>query len=182
MKNKIAQIKFPYNRRKAIQAVLWFLNKHGNKLNKVHLIKLIFLADQHHLFRYARPIVGGQYFAMKLGPVPSELLDDIDRSATDGTLPFTLKAYDVVTETTANEDFLSESDIETLGAVNTKYGDMDKYRLSRLTHRLRAYAANWPEGSEGRNPLPYKDFFLDTKDKSMLEIISDDQVAWAGLE
>jgi len=182
MKNKIAKIKFPYNRRKAIQAVLWLLNRHGGRLNKMQLIKLVFLADQHHLFCYARPIVGGQYFAMKLGPVPSELLDDIDRSATDGTLPFTLKAYDVVTKTTANEDFLSESDIETLEQINTKYGDMDKYRLSKFTHRLGAFTANWPEDSQGRNPLPYEDFFLDSKDKSILEIVSDDQQAWAGLE
>jgi uncharacterized phage-associated protein len=182
MKNKIAKIKFPYNRRRAIQAVLWFLNRHGGRLNKMHLVKLVFLADQNHLFRYARPIVGGQYFAMKLGPVPSELLDDIDRSATDGTLPFTLKAYDVVTGASANEDFLSESDIETLEAVNAKYGDMDKYRLSRLTHRLRAYVANQPEASGGRNQLPYEDFFLDSEDKTILEVIRDDQEAWASLE
>ncbi len=182
MNNRSTQIRFPYDRRKGVQTVLWLLNKHGDKLNKMQLIKLIFLAEQYHLFHYGRPIVGGHYFAMKLGPVCSELLDDIDQSASQGIFPFSLKGYEVVTNTAANEDFLSESDIATLMAINREYGDMDKYRLSSVTHKLRAYSNNWPEGSEGRNPLPYEDFFLDVEDKSMLDIIKDDQEAWAGLE
>lgn len=182
MKNRSTKIRFPYNKRKAVQVVLWLLNKHGDKLNKMQLVKLIFLADRYHLLHYGRPIVGGRYFAMKLGPVCSELLDDIDQSESEEIFPFSLNDYNVVTNTVANEDFLSESDIETLEAINSEYGDMDKYRLSRLTHRLQAYSSNWPEGSDGRNPLPYEDFFLDSEGKNMLNIINDDQEAWASFK
>ena len=70
-------ITFDYNQQKAFQVILWFLGRHGERLEKLKLVKLIFFADREHLHRYGRPIVGGRYVAMPLGPVASQCLDDM---------------------------------------------------------------------------------------------------------
>ena len=186
MKHSEHKMKFAYNRKKAIQVLLWFLNKHGGQLNRLKLVKLIFFADREHLAKYGRPIVGGVYYTLKHGPVCSELLTDIQNSDSDATLPFQNQndSYDVSsTGDHINEDFLSESDIEILEAIEQKYGHYDRFKLRDLTHELKAYKQNDPEAKGvGRLPLSYEDFFLDLDDTSILELIYDNQEAWAGLE
>ena len=184
MKHFKHKMKFAYNRKKAINVLLWFLNKHSGKLNKVKLVKLVFFADRGHLAKYGRPIVGGEYYALAYGPICSELLNDINESDSDVTLPFKNDSYDVCSlENHVNEDILSESDIEVLEAIEKEYGIQDPFKLSDLTHELKAYKKNDPEAKGvGRLPLPYEDFFLDLEDTSILEFIYDNQEAWAGLE
>lgn len=184
MKHAKHKMKFAYNRKKAIHVLLWFLNKHCGKLNRVKLVKLVFFADREHLAKYGRPIVGGNYYALPYGPVCSELLTDIQDSDSDATLPFENDSHDICSlESHVNEDILSESDIEVLETIEREYGIHDPFKLSDITHELKAYKKNDPEAKGvGRLPLSYEDFFLDLKDTSILELIYDNQEAWAGLE
>ncbi|RJO69658.1 MAG: DUF4065 domain-containing protein [Myxococcales bacterium] len=171
------KISFKFDRQKAIQAILWFLARHGGKLEKLKLIKLIFFADREHLAKYARPIIGGSYVAMQHGPVLSELLNLINSTEkTVKNLGFNLSERNVVSTGQYDEDFLSESDIEALRTINTSMGSMDSNRLRNRTHGLKAWKNNYPDPSENTSrPLPYEDFFLDLDNSEILEIIRDDQ-------
>jgi len=74
----MAEIKFPYDRERAWQTILWFANAHGGSIDLLKLVKLIFYADREHLVRYGRPITGGIYRALPLGPVAVNVLDDLN--------------------------------------------------------------------------------------------------------
>ena len=165
------RITFDYNQPKAFQVILWFLGKHGGRLEKLKLVKLIFFADQEHLHRYGRPIVGGPYVAMPLGPVASQCLDDMD--ACRG--PFELEGHYVVGHEAYREEMLSESDLEILEAIDAQYGRFDAFHLRDITHSLNAWRENYVDGTS--SSLPYEDFFKDFDDSSMLEIIREDQEA-----
>ena len=168
------QISFPYDRNKAVQTVLWLLDQHGGKMDKLKLVKLLFYADREHLARYRRPITGGNYVAMPHGPASSELLDDLKGASSEGILPFSVEGgRRVITNERYDEDELSESDIEVLKYVNAKYGPIGTYRLRDRTHRLEAWKQNYHEDTS--RALPYEDFFLDLDDDSVLEAIQEDQ-------
>jgi len=173
------KIFFQYEQQRAFQAVLWLLNRHGCKLNKMKILKLIYLADKAHLLKYGRPIAGGDYYAMKLGPVCSMLLNDLDGSV-NGCFPFQLQGLDVVANTGFNESYLSESDIEILMGIDKEFGEMDRFRLSNYTHGLPEYKKVWPEGKQdGRKELSYESII--GNNKAMMEIINDNQSAWGML-
>jgi Protein of unknown function (DUF4065) len=55
-------------------------SKHLPQLTKWRICKLLFLADKLHLLRYGRPITGDAYYAMKLGPVPTNVLNVLDNA------------------------------------------------------------------------------------------------------
>lgn len=61
-----------YNERKIVQ-ILAFLAWRLRLCSKLVLLKLIFLADRYHLRKYGRTITGSTYFAMRYGPVASEI-------------------------------------------------------------------------------------------------------------
>ena len=58
--------------RKIVQMINFFAAKnpeHG--ISKLHVLKLIFLADRYHMRQYGTMISNDVYWAMKYGPVPS---------------------------------------------------------------------------------------------------------------
>ena len=177
MPNKERSIRFPYNKEKAIQSVLRLLHRNGGSMDKLKLIKLIFFADREHVVRFGRPIVGGDYYAMKLGPVSSDLRDDVDKSASTEEYPFEIRGdYNLIAKEACDEDWLSESDLEILDEVYSKFGHIDSVKLGLFSHNFKAWKNNEPP-EEGRKFIPYEDFFEDNEDKTMMEVIMDDQDA-----
>ena len=173
------RISFAYDQQKANQALLWLLHRHGGTMDKLKLVKLVFYADREHLRQYGRPIIGGQYVAMRHGPISSELYDQLKVAAEKGRLPFTVQdRTQVIADGQLDEGDLSESDMQVLRWVYDEYGFCDPYRLRNMTHELEAWKRNYPDPTENTSrPLPYEDFFLDIGDDGMLETIIDHQEA-----
>jgi uncharacterized phage-associated protein len=147
-------------------------------MSKLKLVKLVFFADRRHLVKYGRPIVGGTYVAMPLGPVSSELLDAINATPVAGEALFVLAGDDLLLTGYPQEEAFSESEIEVLDEIDAEYGKLDAIRLADVTHELKAYRQNYPDRSQRTSrPLPYEDFFLDEGDSAMLDIIREDQEA-----
>lgn len=174
-------VRFNYNPEKSAQAVAYLLQKAGGSLGKLKLVKLAFYADREHLFRFGRPILGGSYVAMPLGPVPSELLNEIDGNLSFEEKTYELQGITVTLQSPYPKKVLSESDLKTLDKIWKRYGKMTGGHLCDLTHKLKAYKETYqPKGSTRRQfPLPYESFFSDTKNKAMLDIIREDQEAEA---
>ena len=168
-------IRFTYDPARAKQAALWLLNQHGGILDRIKLIKLVFLADRTHLARYGRPIVGGKYCAMEHGPVASEFYNAIKDNQIDGAQPEGVRVRSVQK---VDEDYLSETDLEVLRETNNEFGAWDTFRLRDLTHRFVAWEKNY-KGENSSYPLPYEDFFADLPDeqRGMLDLITETQEA-----
>ena len=75
---------FSFDVSKASQVAGWFLQQEGNRMNIMKLIKLVYLLDRLSLERRGLPVLGGDYFSMKNGPVISEMLDLINAGGLDG--------------------------------------------------------------------------------------------------
>lgn len=74
MRNK--SIEFKINYKKAIEVILYILNKNEREgINMYNLVKIIFAADKYHLNQYARPVTGDCYVKMQYGTVPSTICD-----------------------------------------------------------------------------------------------------------
>lgn len=168
-------IKFPFNPDRASQPVLWLLHRHGGSMDKLKLIKMIFLADREHLVRYGRPIVGGHYVAMDLGLVSSDLKDYIEGRTPSKDLPFVIQEkYNLVATQATNEDWLSESELKVLDEVYEEYKYIDSVKLGLKTHKYKAWKNNIPPKGSSK-PVPYEDFFEEEDNGAMLDLILDNQ-------
>ena len=169
------KLAFPFKPDKASQPLLWLLHRHGGSMDKLKLIKMIFLADREHLVRYGRPIVGGNYVAMDLGLVSSDLKDYIEGKTAVKDLPFAIEGeYNLFAKQPTDEDWLSESELKVLDEVYEKYKHIDSIKLGLMTHKYKAWRNNEPPKGSSK-PVPYEDFFEDSDNQAMLDIILDNQ-------
>ena len=161
------KIRFPYDPPKGLAMLEYLLELAGGKYNQMALLKLAFFADRYHVRKYARPVSLDEYFALKLGPVPSNLRDIIETEKFFsenfhfvGDYTVELKSADI------DRDQFSKSDIEAMQfAVENfgKFGERDEFFLANLTHAYPEwdkYKERFAEFSHGREDMDYKDFLL----------------------
>src|SRR5688500_4690350 len=73
----------PFNVMKVVQASAVLLKKHGGRMSRLRLVKLLYIADRESLSQTLRPITGDHPAAMEHGPVPSQTYDLIKRKHVD---------------------------------------------------------------------------------------------------
>ena len=152
-------VRFPFDAEKFPHVLAYLLREVG-PATRLSIGKLLYLADRIHLVRHGRPITGGRYCALQLGPIPSKALDiledfviakqvaleapQVSRQFVD-TLE---RLVSVDTEPkyplySASEepdlDKLSETDVEVLNEVVDKFGGYTAIELSKMTHDHAAY-------------------------------------------
>lgn len=129
-------IKFVVNQDKALNVLLWILNKKPN-IDVYNINKVIFAADCYHLNTYGRPVYGDKYIAMKFGTVPSFMYD---LTKITEKMPFYYSsAHGLSTHCEPNMDMLSESDIEALEYGLKEYGDLSFGEVNEKNHKHRAW-------------------------------------------
>jgi len=128
--------------KKAVQALNYFAQKEGGKINYMKAGKLIYLADRSHLRSYGRSITNDTYVAMKNGTVPSKTKDIVLKSAWfENEIIEYSNAY--LTEQN-NYHFnsikepdltvFSKTDIKVMNEIFDFYGQKDQYELSDYSH------------------------------------------------
>lgn len=161
-----------FNHKKAVQALAILASKEGGTINKMKAIKLIWLSDRLHLRKFGRTITGDTYFAMKLGPVASNIKDIIEASTycSEEELTYSadfLNRIDSNNYGTQNPPLLkvfSKSDIEAIDNVYAVYGHLNQFELSELSHLFPEWK-KWEsalEKNQSRYPMDFEDFFQDT--------------------
>ncbi len=63
---------------KIIETIYYLLSKFDTPVDKLKLIKLIFLADKYHLIKHSRTITGDRYCIMPFGQVGSDVKNVLD--------------------------------------------------------------------------------------------------------
>jgi uncharacterized phage-associated protein len=184
MTSNQSTLTFRFSLDKFLNALAYFASEGVKDLTKLKAVKLLYLADQYHLFRYGRPVTGDRYIAMDLGPVPEDAFQLISRliepaEVTDPEREHALQFIEVhkgflhrysVLRARQKPDLsvFSDSEVEALEATLREYGARPARALVDLTHTHRAYK----RADAGRLPgsscrLPYEYFFDDAPGDSM---------------
>lgn len=140
--------------------LLYLLNNSRSGLDKIHISKILYYAQQEHLVRYALPICEESFAAKRLGPVPVYIdkalnyVSEEKKTSADENLKNLINGISVryenidgksvaiyVSSPNAqyDEDELSASTIEVLNDCLLKYGDMPSDQLSELSHQDKAW-------------------------------------------
>jgi len=163
-----------FDYKKAIQAINFFATKEGGSIDKMKVLKLIWLADRYHLRKYGRPITNDRYFAMEFGPVASTVKDLIGFSMLGkeelSYLSRYLKKKNENTVTVVKKtdcDVFSQTDIEAFEIVYKEYGEYKPLYLSRISHKF----PEWLKHEDTlkskvslRGDIRYSDFFENPKE------------------
>lgn len=160
-----------FDHKKATQAINYLAKKEGGKIDKLKLIKLIYLADRFHLRRYGRPIANDAYLAMPLGPVGSsvkdiaefsDFLDETERGYAAAYLGTGGLVNTVVSIADVDMEVFSKSELEALDFAYEEFGDKSPLALVGITHRY----PEWDKFKRAleskettREPMSYIDFF-----------------------
>ncbi len=176
-----------FNYKKSVQALNLLANKSGGTLNKMKAIKLIWLADRLHLRNYGRSITGDLYYALPNGPVPSATRDVLENSnfiedtATDYASEYIseIDKYNYRALIQGNYKVFSQSDIDTLEIVFDKFGHLDHFALSDLSHffpEWKKHESALNKKLSSRYPIEPIDFFINIEENSGLFVDSEDNL------
>jgi uncharacterized phage-associated protein len=75
-----------FESRKAAQISAYFADKEGGSIEKLKLIKLIYLAEREFVKRHGLPMLYDEFFSLKDGPVCSSTLNGINGSIDKDTI------------------------------------------------------------------------------------------------
>lgn len=147
---------------KRINAILFFTCKSpSNKINRLKLMKLLWIADRIHLNRYGRMILKDQYFALPHGPVPSKT-KEISEIGIDDVIS-TLGKYDVVAEDNFDKKYFSVSDLEVMNEVWDTLGTTGCFKLEEFSHQFPEWTRYKEQLKDKSQPFRYpmimEDFF-----------------------
>ncbi len=144
-------LRFVFNSEKALAAILYIskqLIEHTGRTGAGihHIAKVLYFADQKHLARYARPIAGDHYIAMKYGPVPSKIYDMIKSMRGDGCCDIPnienyleVRGHFVIPKMEADLDELSETELACINESLQENQGLSFEELKNKSHG-RAYA------------------------------------------
>ena len=141
---------FVFSDDRAAQAAAHCLKRFpGSRLTRGKLIKLLYLADRHSICKRGFPITGDSAFAMRDGPILSEIYDLIKGSSGKPKLQETWSTFleserlDVVLKKDPGCGKLSKDDVEVLDSVIDEFGEMSFHQLSKYTHDLEEYRKSY---------------------------------------
>lgn len=130
--------------RKLVQLLAYLANKNSSgQINKLKVIKLVWAADRFHLRKYGRLVSGDDYFALKYGPVASQLKNIAEH---DNYLPEAYIQYakefispiknktEIQAKREADTDLLSKSDKEALDFAWDQFGNKTGFNLADFSH------------------------------------------------
>ena len=123
---------------KVLQIITYLLSLNNNKMNKLKLMKELYLIDRESIKERNTSLSGDEFFSLPHGPVLSKTLNMINDIA-DGN-PWSeflsLTGHDIELVKTAGTGRLSRNDRKYIEAISAKYINTDRFALADYTHTL----------------------------------------------
>lgn len=175
------------NRRKSAEAVLFLIEeaeRRGMYVTKYDLLKSIFVADTSHLNNYGRPVTFDNYYAMKDGPVPSEVYkmlgDDYEHAGEFGNEwplwqkePSPKDGARVMKyhrpRRSANLRTLSETDTSALKEALSLIKAQSFSDTRDMTHQHPAYLEAWMEDGDKTSYLMSYELLMECRDVAAVQ-------------
>ena len=175
---------FRFGTRKIVEAAGVLLRQEAcRRMSYLRLLKLLYIADRESLRESGRPIVGTGAYAMKHGPVLSEVLDLVKGQHRDETVwsQFIRRdGYAVVLESDPGVGSLSRYEIGRLTQTADEHRDLNDWELVEETHGFQEWRENVVEGTSVAIPLA--DMVKAVGRDDELEVILQDAERSAALE
>lgn len=154
----MSEYSFHFDLNKAIQAVSVLLEQsEGQSCNYYRLIKMLYIADMVSIKESGYPITGSKPYAMKHGPVLSEIYDEIKENDADKWDRYIeTEGYKVRLKRNPGKEKLSPFEIEKLREIWEENKEKDGLALKEETHEFYEHQNNAPKG-DSSNPIPLSD-------------------------
>jgi len=161
-----------------IEALCYLLVKLG-KADKIHLVKLMYLADKYHLMNYGRTITGDDFIAIGHGPAGSKTMDvleydpyvlgNLEKQAGELFIKGDGHAYLPGQNCSPhNLEMLSATDVEALNFSIEYFGKQDQWDVVEYTHSLpewKRYEKLFQKGLTKREDIRLIDVLSNPQDK-----------------
>lgn len=151
----------PFELPRTAQAVAVLLkNSPQQRLTRMQLVKLLYIADRESLRLAGRPITGDKHVAMQHGPVLSHTLNLIKGDHSQSAkwqAHFSSVGNSVILTNDPGDGQLSNFDIKMLQGVAKKYRGYTAAQLRRLTHEFDEYKKNEPKDGAKVADIPLGD-------------------------
>ncbi|GBF27413.1 hypothetical protein MnTg02_02466 [bacterium MnTg02] len=152
-----------FEEQKAAQISAFFAAKNGGSIEKLKLIKLIYLSEREFVSQHGHPMLFDELYSLPHGPICSSALDGINQNLTNDVWKVNIskeQKNDIETKLTAdteNFDHISKAEYAVLCSIWESFGFMTSNQLRNYTHK------NCPEYTEvekgKRMPISYRDLF-----------------------
>jgi uncharacterized phage-associated protein len=151
------------HREKLINSIVFFAwnTKH---CGKVKLFKLLYLLDFNHFRETGRSVTNADYLAWKMGPVPSELVQEWDEPEADLAQAFDIvpqKVIDytrelVVAKVQFDDSQFTKRELRIMQELANRFRDDYAMPMVNVTHQERGpWAKIWDEGRGNNTRIPY---------------------------
>ncbi len=134
---------------KKIQVAGVILRDRG-PMDRLRLLKLLYIADREALQERGVPIIGGLLVAMDHGPLHSEVYDLIKGAhvnEADWSAYIISQGHMMTLKNDPGRLDLSPFEIDKLNAVTAHYQDVDIWKLSELTHDFEEWKDAFVKGT-----------------------------------
>lgn len=139
-------LKYDFDFEKTLQAAALVLRLHHGRIDRLRLLKILYVADRELLVEAGRPLTGDRVVAMKKGPVLSTVYDLIKgKGGVAGAYAwdraFARDGYEVVLNPAVwvGDGELTGEEEDKLRKLTERFHDMDSEDLSELTHTFREW-------------------------------------------
>lgn len=161
---------------KAVHLSALFLLLSNKAIEKLKLIKLLYLCDREFFSRYGEPMLWDEYYSLPHGPVCSSALDCLNKKI---AISISDKYFDLSSNrsvrlapnvTLEDLDSLSEIEIQIAKKIWLYHGGKTASQLRNYSHD---FCKEYTEIESGRLPISYE---------SILAVVGNDQPREAALE
>lgn len=148
-----------YKSRKAAQLCAYFAVKDGGMIDKLKLIKLIYLTERKCLAEWHRPMLFDEMFSLQHGPICSNTLNGIDQAFQKPLWEGFIKRHGnkvVATKKLSRDDLdeISDAEFDIVEDIWRRFGGYTASRLRNFTHDN---CAEYTDVTSGRIPISYKE-------------------------
>lgn len=142
--------------KKVTQMTAGFVRQAGGRINYVHLMKMLYVADRQMLLKYHVPISYDQWFSMKDGPILSRTLDYIRSRVRSEhwSACFETVGLELVMLKDPGDDELSIAEDHVIADVYQAWGQLKPFEARDRTHSPTEFP-EWTDPGSGRIPIGY---------------------------
>lgn len=151
------------HREKLINTIVFFASN-TKYCGKVKLFKLLYLLDFNHFRETGRSVTDMDYLAWKMGPVPSELVQEWDEPEADFSKAVDIvptKVIDHVREHVAprvqfDDSQFTKRELRIMQELADRFRDDYAMPMINVTHQERGpWSKIWDEGRGNNTRIPY---------------------------
>jgi len=174
---------FSFNFQRTLQASACLLRLDGKRMGYLRLLKLLYIADREWLAETGESISGDRAYAMKYGPVLSNVYDLVRGNGSQAGVWddfIHTEGYAVTLVADPGRGELSKGIVNKLTEIAERYRGIDDWELSERTHEFREWVENSAGG--GANPIPWRDVLHAQSRPEMVAVVEREEAARQALD